>query len=48
MRRRVRLGLAQDGWVEVRAGLTPSQRVITQGAYELLHSKFSEQFKVED
>jgi membrane fusion protein (multidrug efflux system) len=48
VRRRVHLGLTQDGWVEVRAGLTPGQRVVTQGAYELLHREFSEQFKVED
>jgi membrane fusion protein (multidrug efflux system) len=31
-RRAVRLGLAGDGWVEVRQGLAPGERVVTAGA----------------
>jgi RND family efflux transporter MFP subunit len=47
-RRSVRLGLVQDGWVEVLAGLEPNQSVVTQGAYELVYRRFNEQFKVQD
>ncbi len=46
--RPVRLGLTQDGWVEVLSGLEPGQPVVTQGAYELFYRRFNEQFKVED
>ncbi len=46
--RPVRLGLTQDGWVEVLSGLEPEQAVVTQGAYELFYRRFNEQFKVED
>jgi RND family efflux transporter MFP subunit len=46
--RRVRLGLVQDGWVEVLSGLEQSQSVVTQGAYELFYRRFNEQFKVPD
>lgn len=45
---RIRLGLTQDGWVEVLSGLKKSQSIVTKGAYELFYQKFSEQFKVED
>jgi RND family efflux transporter MFP subunit len=44
----VRLGLTQDGWVEVVSGLEPGRAVVTQGAYELFYRRFNEQFKVED
>ena len=44
----VRLGLTQEGWVEVVSGLEPGQPVVTQGAYELFYRRFNEQFKVED
>ena len=44
----VRLGLIQDGWVEVLSGLEQNQSVVTQGAYELFYRRFNEQFKVED
>jgi RND family efflux transporter MFP subunit len=47
-RRSVRLGLTQDGWVEVLGGLEKGQAVVTEGAYELLHREFSSQFQVED
>lgn len=46
--RPVRLGLTQDGWVEVLSGIQAGQSVVTQGAYELLYRRFNEQFKVED
>jgi multidrug efflux pump subunit AcrA (membrane-fusion protein) len=44
----VRLGLIQDGWVEVVSGLEQNQSVVTQGAYELFYRQFNEQFKVQD
>lgn len=47
-RRDVRLGITQDGWVEILAGLQPGQAVVTKGAYELLHREFSSQYRVED
>ena len=46
--RSVKLGLVQDGWVEVLSGLEQNQSVVTQGAYELFYRQFSEQFKVQD
>jgi RND family efflux transporter MFP subunit len=46
--RAVRLGLTQDGWVEVLSGLEKGRPVVTQGAYELFYRRFNEQFKVED
>jgi RND family efflux transporter MFP subunit len=46
--RPVRLGLIQDGWVEVLSGLEPGQSVVTKGAYELFHRRFNKQFKVQD
>ncbi len=44
----VRLGLTEDGWVEVRSGLEQNQAVVTRGAYELFYRQFNEQFKVQD
>ncbi len=44
----VRLGLMQDGWVEVRSGLEPNQSVVTRGAYELFYRRFNQEFKVQD
>lgn len=46
--RSVKLGLVQDGWVEVLSGLEQNQSVVTQGAYELFYRQFNEQFKVQD
>ena len=46
--RPVRLGLTQDGWVEVLSGLQQGRPVVTQGAYELFYRQFNEHFKVED
>jgi len=46
--RSVRLGLTQDGWVEVLSGLDATQPVVTQGAYELLYRQFNTPFRVED
>jgi len=46
--RSVKLGLVQDGWVEVFSGLEQNQSVVTQGAYELFYRQFNEQFKVQD
>jgi RND family efflux transporter MFP subunit len=45
---RVRLGLIQDGWVEILSGLEQNQFVVTHGAYELFYRQFNEQFKVQD
>jgi RND family efflux transporter MFP subunit len=44
----IRLGLMQDGWVQVLAGLEQDQLVVVQGAYELYYRHFNDQFKVED
>jgi RND family efflux transporter MFP subunit len=44
----IRLGLMQAGWVQVLAGLAQDQAVVVQGAYELYHRHFNDQFKVED
>ena len=46
--RPVRLGLTQEGWVEVLSGLEQDQLVVTQGAYELFYRQFNQQFKVQD
>jgi RND family efflux transporter MFP subunit len=46
--RPVRLGLTQNGWVEVLSGLEQDQLVVTQGAYELFYRQFNRQFKVQD
>ncbi len=46
--RSVRLGISQDGWVEVLSGVEPGETVVTQGAYELFYREFRKQFKVED
>jgi RND family efflux transporter MFP subunit len=44
----IRIGLEQDGWIEVISGLKQDQLVVTQGAYELFYRKFNEQFRVQD
>jgi cobalt-zinc-cadmium efflux system membrane fusion protein len=44
----IRLGLMQDGWVQVLGGLEQDQLVAVQGAYELYYRHFNDQFKVED
>lgn len=46
--RSVQLGLMQDGWIEVVAGVKANQSVVIQGAYELFYQQFNEQFKVPD
>lgn len=48
VRRDVRLGLVEDGWVEILSGIEPGEPVVTQGAYELFYRDFSRQFQVED
>ncbi|MCL5282137.1 MAG: efflux RND transporter periplasmic adaptor subunit [Planctomycetes bacterium] len=47
-RRNVRLGLTQEGWVEILSGLQPGESVVTQGAYEIAGREFSSQYRVED
>jgi multidrug efflux pump subunit AcrA (membrane-fusion protein) len=44
----VRLGLMQDGWVEVLSGLEQNQSVVIHGAYELFYRQFNQQFKAQD
>jgi membrane fusion protein (multidrug efflux system) len=44
----IRLGVIQDGWVEILSGLEHNQSVVTQGAYELFYRQFNEQYKAED
>jgi len=44
----IRVGLEQDGWVEVLSGLQQDHVVVTRGAYELFYRKFNQQFKVQD
>jgi RND family efflux transporter MFP subunit len=46
--RGVRVGLTENGWVEILAGLQKGQTVVTAGAYEIANSEFSRQFRVED
>jgi len=46
--RQVRLGMIQDGWVEVLSGLKKEQLVVTRGAYQLFYRRFYKQFKVQD
>lgn len=46
--RKVALGSIQDGWVQIRSGLTREDTVVTRGAYELFYREFNKQFKVED
>jgi RND family efflux transporter MFP subunit len=47
-RRSVRVGLTENGQVEILAGLQKGQTVVTAGAYEIANSEFSRQFQVED
>ncbi len=47
-RRNLRLGLTQDGWVEVLSGLREGESVVTQGAYEIASREFSSRYRVED
>lgn len=47
-RRRVRTGQTADGWVEILSGLKPGEKIVTQGAYELFYSDFTQQYKVQD
>lgn len=48
VRRDVRLGLTENGWVEILAGLQEGESVVTQGAYEIAGHEFSSQYRVED
>jgi RND family efflux transporter MFP subunit len=47
-RRDVLLGLTENGWVEILAGLREGEPVVTQGAYEIAGREFSSQYRVED
>ncbi len=44
----IQLGPVQGDWAAVKAGLSPDQWVVTQGAYELFYRQFNQQFKVQD
>jgi len=45
---RVRTGVVQGNWIEVRSGLREDQAVVVRGAYELFFASFSRTYKVAD
>ncbi len=47
-KRAVKTGLVSKDWIEIASGLSPSDAVVVQGAYELFHSNFSKIYKVVD
>jgi len=47
-KRAIRIGLVDQGWVEVLSGLDGSERVATQGVYELLYGNFSSLYREPD
>ena len=44
----VKLGLADDGWVEIISGLSGNEEVVVRGAYELFNRNFTKTYKVLD
>lgn len=44
----VKLGLADDGWVEIVSGLSGNEEVVVRGAYELFNRNFTKTYKVLD
>jgi RND family efflux transporter MFP subunit len=48
LKRSVRPGLIQHGWVEILSGVEKDQTVVAEGGYELLYRDFNRKFKVED
>ncbi len=47
-RRRVRLGMEEDGWYAVLSGLSSTDQVVMEGAYELFHRDFAKSYRPED
>ena len=47
-KRAVETGLVSKDWIEIASGLSPSDAVVVQGAYELFHSNFNQLYKVVD
>jgi len=47
-KRSVELGDEQDGWIEIRKGITRSNTVVVTGGYELFFQSFNKQYAIED
>jgi len=47
-KRRVKTGLADNGFIEIVSGLKGKEEVVIQGAYELFHRNFNQIYKVPD
>ena len=47
-RRRVTTGLEEDGRIEIRSGITPAEKIVTTGAYQLFHQAFRSTYREED
>lgn len=48
IKQQVQTGLSSDGWVEILAGITQADEVVTEGAYELFYRDFNKVYKVAD
>ena len=48
VQQRVRTGLTSKGWIEILTGLSDTDQVVTQGAYELFYRNFNQVYKVAD
>jgi RND family efflux transporter MFP subunit len=48
VQQRVRTGLTSKGWIEILSGLSDTDQVVTQGAYELFYRNFNQVYKVAD
>jgi RND family efflux transporter MFP subunit len=45
---KVQIGFISDGWVEIVSGVTESDEIATEGAYELYYRDFNKSYKVPD
>lgn len=48
VQQRVRTGLTSKAWIEILTGLSDTDQVVTQGAYELFYRNFNQVYKVAD